>query len=92
VQALFGEESEVGRGVVSNDAQGGQPGADARRVGVEAQALVEKAERLLEKVGAQDAEDLVDAIEAVKDALAGDGAALKAPMDALADLLYYLEV
>ena len=68
------------------------PGVDARRLAVEGRALLEKAERLLEKAGAQDAEDLVDAIEAIKDALADDEAALKTAMDTLADLLYYLEV
>ena len=68
------------------------PGVDARRLVVEGQALLEKAERLLDKAGPQDAEDLVDAIEAIKDALPGDEAALKAAMDTLADLLYYLDV
>ena len=68
------------------------PGVDARRLVVEGQALLEKAERLLDKAGAQDAEDLVDAIEAIKDALPGDEAALKAAMGTLADLLYYLDV
>ncbi len=86
VQALFGEESTLG-----GDAAAATPEVDARRLAVEAQALVEKAERTLERVAPQDAEDLVDAIEAVKDALAGDEAALKAPTDALADLLYYLD-
>jgi len=58
---------------------------------VEARALVEKAERLLDKAGTEDAEDLVNAIEAVKDALAGEDAPLHASMNSLADLLYYLE-
>jgi molecular chaperone DnaK (HSP70) len=62
-----------------------------RRQGVEAQALIEKAERALEQASGDDASDLVDAIEAVKDAMEGDAAQLKAAMDALADLLYYLE-
>ncbi len=68
------------------------PAADARRLKVEGQALVEKAERLLAQVGAQDAEDLVDAIEAVKEGLADSTGELKGAMDTLADLLYYLEV
>jgi molecular chaperone DnaK (HSP70) len=62
-----------------------------RRQGIEAQALIEKAERALEQASGDDASDLVDAIEAVKDAMEGDAAQLKAAMDALADLLYYLE-
>ena len=37
------------------------------------------------------AEDLVDAIESVKDALGGEDAPLQAAMNNLADLLYYLE-
>jgi len=52
---------------------------------------VEQAERLLGNAGAEDAEDLVNAVEAVKDALTGDDAALQSAMDGLADLLYYLE-
>ena len=94
VQALFGEQSQAGS--ASDNAEAAEepkePGVDARRLTVEARALVEKAERVLDKVGAQDAEDLVDAIETVKDALADDEAALKTSMDALADLLYYLNV
>jgi molecular chaperone DnaK len=94
VQALFGEES--GAGSASATAQAAEeveaPVVDARRLTVEARALVEKAERVLDKVGSQDAEDLVDAIEAVKDALADDEAALKTSLNTLADLLYYLEV
>ena len=105
VQALFGPEHReqegggssvtaeaAAAGEESGEESGIESGIDARRLGVEARALVEKAERVLEKVGAQDAEDLVDAIEAVKDALASDEAALKTSMDTLADLLYYLEV
>jgi len=84
VQALFGEEQRAG-------ALEGESERDSRRLHVEARALVEKAERLLETAGAEDAEDLVDAIESVKDALSGDDTSLQAAMDTLADLLYYLE-
>ncbi len=99
VQALFGEEEEAGRSAANEKAAGEATGAPGggdrsvadRRLGVEARALVEKAERLLEQASAQDGEDLVNAIEAVKDALAGDEAALKTSMGTLADLLYYLE-
>jgi len=82
VQALFGEDQPAGAS---------ESESDSRRLGVEARALVEKAERLLEKAGAEDAEDLVDAIEAVKDAMGGEDAPLRVAMDKLADLLYYLE-
>jgi molecular chaperone DnaK len=83
VQALFGEQGAGAPEAESDSA--------SRRLRVEARALVEKAERLLEKAGAEDAEDLIDAIEAVKDALAGDDVPLQTAMDRLADLLYYLE-
>jgi molecular chaperone DnaK len=95
VRALFGEGAQAGSAAAAADAGvavSSAPDVDARRLAVEAHALVEKAERLLEKAAAQDAEDLVDAIEATKDALAHDEAALKSAMDTLADLLYYLEV
>jgi molecular chaperone DnaK len=84
VHALFGEHE--GARAPEPESQ-----SDSRRLGVEARALVEKAERLLEKSSTEDAEDLVDAIEAVRDALNGDDASLRAAMASLADLLYYLE-
>ena len=58
---------------------------------MEALALVEKAERLLGTAGAEDGEDLVNGIEAVKDVLDQGKEGLKVAMDSLADLLYYLE-
>jgi molecular chaperone DnaK len=67
------------------------PAEDSRRLRVEAGALIEKAERLLATAGTEDAEDLVNGIEAVKDRMDGPDAELKAAMDALADLLYYLD-
>jgi molecular chaperone DnaK len=86
VQALFGE------GQPSSEVLEGESTRDSRRLRVEASALVEKAQRLLENAGAENAEDLVDAIEAINDALAvEDDAPLQAAMDGLADLLYYLE-
>ena len=84
VQALFGDQ-HAGAAVERERLD------DGRRLRVEARALTEKAERLLEKAGAEDAEDLVDAIEAVNDAVAGDDALLQAAMGSLADLLFYLE-
>ena len=63
-----------------------------RREAVAASALVEKAERLMEGANAEDRDDLVDGIEAVRDALAqGDAKALGRASAQLADLLYYLE-
>ncbi|MFZ4536979.1 Hsp70 family protein [Propionivibrio sp.] len=66
-----------------------------RRHQVEALALVEKAERLLKTAGADDREDLIDNIEAVRDAMSDagedDDAQLLQAMASLADVLYYLE-
>jgi molecular chaperone DnaK (HSP70) len=81
VRSLFGE-----------DASAPDLGTENRRHRVEAVALVEKAERLLKKAGAEDSEDLVNGIEAVKEAMDEADEVLKSAMDALADLLYYLEV
>ncbi|MHB8167075.1 MAG: Hsp70 family protein [Sulfuricella sp.] len=80
VRSLFGEETS---------ASGLEP--ENRRHRVEALALMEKAERLLEKAGAEDGEDLVNGIEAVKDAMDKADEVLQPAMDGLADLLYYLE-
>jgi len=80
VRALFGDDTE-----------GEGDSTDLRRHRVEALALVEKAERLLKTAGAEDAEDLVNGIEAVRDALEQGDEVLKMAMGSLADLLYYLE-
>lgn len=59
---------------------------------IQARALIEKAERLMETANAEDQEDLADLAESLKDALDGDdSAALAQAVDALSDLLYYLE-
>ena len=99
VQSLFGAAAEADTDSTALSGPADEPAdsaeIDQRRQRVEAQALLEKAERLLQNASAADAEDLVNAIETVRDALAGDTAdtaALKASMDVLADLLYYLEV
>lgn len=69
-----------------------EPSASARQEAVAARALIEKAERLMTDANPEDREDLVDRIEAVKDALAsGDAPALERASAELADLLYYLE-
>jgi molecular chaperone DnaK (HSP70) len=66
--------------------------AGERRETVAARALVEKAERLLEGANPEDRDDLVNGIEAVRDALGqDDAAALEQAADQLADLIYYLE-
>jgi molecular chaperone DnaK (HSP70) len=83
VRALFGEEA-------SENAEGSLD-AGRRRQNVEALALVEKAERLLEDAGQEDSEDLINGIEAVRDALDQDEEILRMTMGSLADLIYYLE-
>ena len=63
-----------------------------QRETTQAQALIEKAERLMEGANPDDREDLVDNIESVRDALAsGDAAALEHARDELSDLVFYLE-
>ncbi|TDO02523.1 MULTISPECIES: Hsp70 family protein [Halomonas] len=69
-----------------------QPVQSAQREAVQAQALIEKAERLMEGANPEDREDLVDNIESVQDALASeDIAALAQATDELSDLVFYLE-
>jgi molecular chaperone DnaK (HSP70) len=80
VRSLFGDETP---------ASGAE--AESRRQRVEATALIEKAERLLKTAGAEDGEDLVSGIEAVRDALNQADDVLQPAMGGLADLLYYME-
>jgi len=71
----------------------GGVGEDARgqREVVQATALVEKAERLMETASAEDREDLVNLAEAVRDALgSGDAEALARATAELSDLIFYL--
>jgi len=68
------------------------PAAVDKRETVQAQALVEKAERLMDGANNEDREDLVDLVEAVRDALGGnDESALERATGELSDLIYYLE-
>lgn len=68
------------------------PAQSAHRGATQAQALIEKAERLMEDATPEDKEDLVDNIESVRDALESDDAdALTLSIDELADLVFYLE-
>jgi len=63
-----------------------------RRETVQAQALIEQAERLMESANAEDKEDLVNLVESVRDTLAGDDAeATEQAVAELSDLIYYLE-
>ena len=86
LSALIEGEAEL----ISTGEAGGE--ASERRETVQARALVEKAERLLETASAEDKEDLVDLIESVRDAVAkGDNPALEHGVAELSDLVYYLE-
>jgi molecular chaperone DnaK (HSP70) len=86
---IDGDELAEGPG----DTEGATPdAAGERREAVAARALVEKAERLLEGASPEDRDDLVDGIEAVRDALGQDDATtLEQAVASLADLIYYLE-
>lgn len=65
---------------------------EEQRDSVQARALIEKAERLLDTANPEDREDLVDLIEAVRDRLdQDDPSGLEQARVTLADLIYYLE-
>ncbi|HLA34840.1 MAG TPA: Hsp70 family protein [Rhodocyclaceae bacterium] len=88
VDSMFGRDAE------SDGAEGDEGDAmrAEHRLSIEAEALIEKGERLLPHAQSEDAEDIVNCIEAIKDALAtGHAENTRAAMNTLADLLYYLE-
>jgi len=72
-----------------------EPSDDAsteRREIVQARALIEKAERLMETANQEDKEDLVDMIEAVQDSIASnDIDTMERVVAELTDLIYFLE-
>ncbi len=66
--------------------------SEAQQGIVQARALIEKAERLLNNASPEDKEDLVDLIESVNDAIASQNMdALKTTTAELADIIYYME-
>jgi len=87
------EELAAARERIEALVEGGDDAASReRRDTVQAQALLEKAERLLDTAPADDREDLVDLAERLRDALAADdGEALEQAMAELSDLIFYLE-
>ncbi len=97
IQSMFADNSEPATDAEYRaiDRQASDAPTELRRAMVEATALIEKAERLLKTAGADDREDLIDNMEAVRDAMADSDAAdvevLRQSMAALADVLYYLE-
>jgi molecular chaperone DnaK (HSP70) len=85
ISGLFGDEEDPEKAAEESE-------AEAHQTQVKALAVVEKAERLLEKASDEDREDMIDLIEQIKDGLAGqDFTAIEAATDRLADILYYLE-
>jgi molecular chaperone DnaK len=81
IGALFGETG-------AEMALDGDAGAD----GAEIVALLEKARAKLDDIGDEDRKELIDLIEAIRDAQAADdAAALDQARGQLADLLFYLE-
>lgn len=85
VEALFGEAEPLTPAAE-------EPVGSTQQLTVQARALVEKAERLLDSAADSDREDLVNLIEVLKDALgSSDTAAVRQAMAELSDLLFYLE-
>ncbi|MDG4552051.1 MAG: Hsp70 family protein [Candidatus Contendobacter sp.] len=87
VNALFGGGDTI-------EGETAVPGAapTEHQLRVQARAVVEKAERLLDRASEDDREDIINLIEKINDALtAADSAAVKAPMAELSDILFYLE-
>ena len=67
-------------------------GATEHQLTAQARALVEKAERLLDRAAQDDREEMINLIEAINDALINsDFTALAGPMAELSDILFYLE-
>jgi molecular chaperone DnaK (HSP70) len=59
---------------------------------VQARALIEKAERLMESANPEDKEDLVNLVESVRDALTdGNADETQRAVAELSDLVFYLE-
>ncbi|OQW93531.1 MAG: heat-shock protein Hsp70 [Beggiatoa sp. IS2] len=84
INAMFGEEIARAKATVKDP--------ETHHVTVQAQALVEKAERMLEKASTEDKEDIINLMETIKDAIANKEIfALHQPMEQLSDILYYLE-
>jgi len=86
---IFGEDG--GGATIDKDVDTHKK-VDSHHVVVQARALVEKAQRMLDDASAEDREDMVNVIETINDAIATeDFAALNAPIEQLSDILYYLE-
>jgi molecular chaperone DnaK (HSP70) len=88
IEALFDAEEMEEAEFVEVD----EGAARLKHTLVQARALVEKAERMLDGANPEDREDIVNLIETINDGIAaGALEALKGPMDELSDILFYLE-
>ena len=87
VNALFGGGETVEGEVVKSAAV-----PTEHQLQVQARAVVEKAQRLLDRASDDDREDIINLIEKITDVLtAEDFTAVNAPMAELSDILFYLE-
>lgn len=87
IQALFGNDEDREEATFID-----QPAEKSHKIHVQAQALIEKAQRLMDDASDDDKEDLVDQIESIRDAITNDESEnLQSAMDELTDLIYYLE-
>jgi len=86
VEALFGGGQTIEGETVA-------PAAPTEhQLQAQARAVVEKAQRLLDRASEDDREDIINLIEKITDALAAeDFAAVKTPLAELSDILFYLE-
>lgn len=89
IRSMFANDASA---MPAPDAPEGQEHLAPRNSPAQAGALIEKAQRLLTTLGADDREDLMDNIETLRQAMAdADAAALQRATAALTDMLYYLD-
>lgn len=87
IDAFFNAVQEQG---AEQDEKSQQSGSHKETV--QAQALIEKAQRLMDDVNDEDREDMVDLIETIQDAIKADNNALLAEAtEELSDIIYYME-
>ena len=87
INLLFGEDGTTEQ----QEALTGTASAEHKLV-VQARALAEKGQRLLEAANPDDAEDLINQIEAIQEAIsAGDVAKLELLVGEITDLIYFIE-
>jgi molecular chaperone DnaK (HSP70) len=90
IDSLF-DSLEVSQHMPDSDQNQANDTPDNKTV-VKAQALVEKAERMMDSLSDENKEDMVDLIESVNDAIAAnDMAKLSETEEELTDMIYYME-